>query len=189
MEQTASAPDGIDYKQLVARFMNNIRHGKALGFQLVEASRDGVTVRLPYKEDLVGNPTTGVIHGGAITALLDESCGMAVAAAIAPEMDITPTIDLRIDYMRPAEPHRDIFAYTHVYRLSKSVAFARGVAYQDHPDKPIAHCVATFIRMGMKGGYLAPKGAKPQGLEEAQHSEPNAQAAADPQVLKDRGVE
>lgn len=152
-----SGQPAFDYHRMVSKFMKSIKHGLVLGLELVDAGKEGVTIRLPYKNELVGNPYTGVIHGGAITALLDQACGMAVAAAIAPEMDITPTIDLRIDYMRPAEPHRDILAYTHVYRLTKSVAFARGVAYQDSIDKPIAHCVATFIRMGMKDGYLGNK--------------------------------
>ncbi len=150
-------PAPFDYHRMVTRFMKSIKHGQVLGFELVDANKEGVTIKLPYKAELVGNPYTGVIHGGVITTLLDQACGMAVAAAIAPEMDITPTIDLRIDYMRPAEPHRDVLAYTHVYRVTKSVVFARGVAYQDSVDKPIAHCVATFIRMGMKDGYLGSK--------------------------------
>ncbi len=152
-----AAPAPFDYHRMVRKFMKNIRHGQVLGLELLEASKEGITIKLPYSTDLVGNPYTGVIHGGAITALLDQSCGMAVAAAIAPELDITPTIDLRIDYMRPAEPHRDVLAYTHVYRVTRSVVFARGVAYQDDINKPIAHCVATFIRMGMKDGYLGGK--------------------------------
>lgn len=150
----------FDINKMVNKFMSSIKHGNMLGLELVEASKEGVTIKLPYKEELVGNPYTGVIHGGAITSLLDQACGMAVAAAIAPELDITPTIDLRIDYMRPAEPHRDIIAFTHVYRVTRSVVFARGVAYQESVDKPIAHCVATFIRMGMKDGYLGNKKKK-----------------------------
>lgn len=154
-ETPANPP--FDIHRMVSKFMKSIKHGQVLGLELVDASKDGITIKLPYNTELVGNPYTGVIHGGAITALLDQACGMAVAAAIAPEMDITPTIDLRIDYMRPAEPHRDVIAHTHVYRVTKSVVFARGVAYQDSIDKPIAHCVATFIRMGMKAGYLGGK--------------------------------
>lgn len=153
----ADSPPSYDYHRMVNKFMKSIRHGQTLGLELVAAAKEGITIKLPYNEELVGNPYTGVIHGGAITALLDQSCGMAVAAAIAPELDITPTIDLRIDYMRPAEPHRDVLAFTEVYRVTKSVVFARGVAYQDDINKPIAHCVATFIRMGMKDGYLGGK--------------------------------
>lgn len=154
-EPASEKPFDID--RMVRKFMSSIKHGQTLGLELVEATKEGVTIKLPYKEELVGNPYTGVIHGGAITSLLDQACGMAVAVAIAPELDITPTIDLRIDYMRPAEPHRDIMAFTHIYRVTRSVVFARGVAYQDSIDKPIAHCVATFIRMGMKDGYLGGK--------------------------------
>ena len=39
-------------------------------------------MRLPYSAQLVGNPDTGVVHGGVITALLDQACGMAVGSAL-----------------------------------------------------------------------------------------------------------
>ena len=60
---------------------------------------------MPYDAKLVGNPETGVLHGGAITALLDGASGAAVFAAL---VDIVPiaTLDLRIDYLRPAESGR-----------------------------------------------------------------------------------
>jgi uncharacterized protein (TIGR00369 family) len=130
-------------------FLGGVRHSMLLGMTLEEISEEGLIVRLPYSEKIIGNPETGVIHGGAITSLMDQSCGLAVAQAIAPDFDITPTIDLRIDYMRPAEPKKDVLAYVTAYRKTKSVVFARGVAYQDSQDQPIAHCVANFMRMGL----------------------------------------
>lgn len=130
-------------------FLNGVKHSKLLGMTLEEINEEGLVVRLPYSDKIVGNPETGVIHGGAITSLMDQACGLAVAQAMSPDFDITPTIDLRIDYMKPAEPHRDVFAYVTAYRKTRSVVFARGVAYQDNRDDPIAHCVANFMRMGL----------------------------------------
>ena len=130
-------------------FLNGVRHSKELGITLEEITKDGLVVRLPYSDKIIGNPDTGVIHGGAITSLMDQSCGLAVAQAMAPDFDITPTIDLRIDYMRPAEPGKDVFAYVEAYRKTRSVVFTRGIAYQDDRQDPIAHCVANFMRMGL----------------------------------------
>lgn len=130
-------------------FLKGVKHSMVLGMTLEEITKEGLIVRLPYSEKIVGNPDTGVIHGGAITSLMDQACGLAVAQAMAPDFDITPTIDLRIDYMRPAEPKRDVLAYVTAYRKTRSVVFARGVAYQDSQDQPIAHCVANFMRMGL----------------------------------------
>ena len=150
MGQPENALSDHDREKLLRRFMAAIKHSQVPGLELVEANSDCVMLRLPYRQELVGNPGTGVIHGGAITSLLDQVCGMAVVSAIAPEVDIAPTLDLRIDYMRPATPGQDVFAKAHVYRLTKSVAFARGVAFQGSEDKPIAHCVGNFMRLGMK---------------------------------------
>src|ERR1700743_3329739 len=38
--------------------------------------------RLPYSENLVGDPQTGVVHGGVITGLLDHTCGLAVMSKL-----------------------------------------------------------------------------------------------------------
>ena len=62
---------------------------------------------LPYDDKLVGNPDTGVMHGGAITALLDACSGAAVFAALDEWVPIA-TLDLRIDYLRAAEVGRDV---------------------------------------------------------------------------------
>lgn len=130
-------------------FLQGVRHSMELGMTLDEITPEGLVVRLPYSDKIIGNPDTGVIHGGAITSLMDQACGLAVAQAMAPDFDITPTIDLRIDYMRPAEPGKDVYAYVSAYRKTRSVVFARGVAYQDDREQPIAHCVANFMRMGL----------------------------------------
>jgi uncharacterized protein (TIGR00369 family) len=142
-------PKPFDLERVLNRFLKGVRHSMVVGIELEEVSPQGLVLRLPYSERIIGNPDTGVIHGGAITTLMDQACGLAVAAALAPEFDITPTIDLRIDYMRPAEPRKDVFAFVEAYRKTRQVVFARGIAYQDGDrSRPIAHCVANFMRMG-----------------------------------------
>lgn len=139
----------ISLEKGLTLFLKGVRHSMELGMTLEEISEAGLVVRLPYSEKIVGNPETGVIHGGAITSLMDQACGLAVAQAIWPDFDITPTIDLRIDYMRAAEPDKDVLAYVTAYRKTRNVVFARGIAYQDSQDDPVAHCVANFMRMGL----------------------------------------
>src|SRR5882757_6430012 len=83
------------------QFSGSVPHNRALGMEIVEVSPAEALFRLPYDPKLVGNPDTGVLHGGAITALLDGASGAAVFAALT---DLVPiaTLDLRIDYLRPA---------------------------------------------------------------------------------------
>jgi uncharacterized protein (TIGR00369 family) len=124
-----------------------IPHAAAIGMKLVSRAEGICVVRLPYAEHLVGDPDTGVIHGGVITALLDNASGMAVrSGGGAPDEERTmATLDLRIDYMRPAQPHEDLIAEAECYRMTNNVAFVRAVAYQTDRNDPIATSVATFM--------------------------------------------
>lgn len=102
------------------------------------------TMRLPYGPHLVGDPQTGVIHGGAITALLDHTSGAAVMAALKEPMAIA-TLDLRIDYMKPAVPGEAITAEVTCLKVTHEVAFVRGSAFQSSPEDAIAHCTGAFM--------------------------------------------
>lgn len=117
---------------------------QALGLEYVSAETAQVTVKCPYKLELVGDPDTGVIAGGVVTTLLDHTCGLAVWAAL-PQFTSIATLDLRIDYMRAAEPGLDVFAHAHCYRLTRSVAFVRAQAYDRSPDHLIATAQAAFM--------------------------------------------
>ena len=129
------------------QFLTALRHCQVLGIQVHEALPSGLTLRLPYHGQIVGNPETGVIHGGALTTLMDTTCGIATVCVLS-EFEICPTIDLRIDYMRAAAPNKDVFGFAECYRVTPTIIFVRGYAYQDDPQEPIAHVVGTFMRMG-----------------------------------------
>lgn len=135
---------------LVRKFSAEVPHNRALGMTVV-AIEDALAVfELPYDAKLVGNPDTGVIHGGAITALLDGASGAAVFAAMT-EFVAIATLDLRIDYLRPAEVGRTVMCRANCYKRTRNVAFTRAVAYHDSPDDPIAHSVGTFM-IATRGG-------------------------------------
>ncbi|PNB53535.1 thioesterase, partial [Pseudomonas sp. GW531-E2] len=93
------------------------------------------TLKVPYRDDLVGDPATGVIAGGVVTALLDHVCGQAVATSLDTYAPIA-TLDLRIDYLRAAEPGLDIFAHAHCFKITRSVAFVRATAYDRTREDP-----------------------------------------------------
>ena len=121
-------------------------HGEALGLTVIEQSTGRAVVSVPYSPDLVGDPETGVIHGGVLTTMLDNASGMSVR--FAEEMDeetAIATLDLRIDYMRAAIPFKPIVAEAVCYKRTRNVAFVRGVAYQEERSDPVATSVATFM--------------------------------------------
>lgn len=130
--------------KLIRGFSANVPHNRALGMQILEIARAEALFKLPYDVKLVGNPDTGVLHGGAITALLDGASGAAVFATLTDFVPIA-TLDLRIDYLRPAEAGQAVHARATCYKLTRNVAFTRAVAYHEDPDDPIAHSVGTFM--------------------------------------------
>ena len=134
------------FKPMLKLAMERTGHGAALGFELTRVGRGAVEMSFPYKEEVVGNPVTGVVHGGVIVSLLDTCCGCA-AISVLKRPSVTPTMDLRLDYMHPAEPGQPIYVSAKVYRDTSNVIFCRGSAWQDDPENPIAHCVATFMRV------------------------------------------
>jgi len=129
---------------VATRFAMSIPHVRELGIVAVEASAGEGVLKLPYRQDLIGNPDTGVLHGGVITTLIDTVCGFAVFCGLG-EIKTIATLDLRIDYLKPATPEQDLFAYAHCYKATRNVAFVRAVAYHDERDDPIAHTAATFM--------------------------------------------
>ncbi|CAN5330082.1 PaaI family thioesterase [soil metagenome] len=139
-------------------------HAKALGLEFVEADVGRAVLKAPYREDLVGDPETGVIAGGVVTALLDHVCGQAVWAALEGYTTIA-TLDLRIDYMRAAEPGLPVFAEAHCYKLTRSVAFVRATAYDRDPSDPVAAAQASFM-LNSNAGRKAGANLKPRVTQE-----------------------
>jgi len=126
----------------------------ALGIETVEFHKGVAVLKTPYKLELVGDPDTGVIAGGVVTTLLDHACGQAVMAALGAPAPIA-TLDLRIDYMRAAEPGLDVFARAHCYKLTRSIAFVRATAYDRDHDDPVATAQAAFMLTGPVEAPLA----------------------------------
>ena len=134
----------IDKNRLAQRFMEAIPHAQALGIFFENIGSGTAEMHMHYDKKFVGDPQTGVIHGGAVFALLDSCCGAAVLSH--PEQKgLTATIDLRVDYMRPATPGQTIRARAQCYNMTRSVAFVSAVALDDNDDKPVATAAGAFV--------------------------------------------
>jgi len=116
---------------------------KAMGMHVTDIGVGTATFTMPYTPELIGDPETGVIHGGAISTLLDSVSGLAVIAH--PEQNGgTATIDLRIDYMRPATVGEDLIAHADVYHITRNVAITRATAWGADKNKPFAQATGAF---------------------------------------------
>ncbi len=131
-------------------FLSSIRHCAVLGISFAAAGENSLTLKLPYGEKIVGNPFNGVIHSGSITTLMDTAMGLAVPLTL-DNYELCPTLDLRIDYMGAAIPNETVYGKAVVYRITEHVVFVRGTAYhKEDPERPIARCVASFMRLGKR---------------------------------------
>jgi uncharacterized protein (TIGR00369 family) len=111
---------------------------------VLAVAKGRASMQLDWAPHLVGNPDTGVLHGGAITALLDSCCGMSVGTMLNEPAPFA-TLDLRIDYARPATPHKAVIAEAECYRISSNVAFTRAIAHQGDRNDPVAAASGTFM--------------------------------------------
>ena len=137
-----SLPD--DPKAKIARqFIAAIPHSRDLGMVLEEIGGGVAVISMPYDPRFVGDARTGVIHGGAVSALMDTCSGAAVISHDATP-GVTATLDLRIDYMRPATPGQRITARATCYHVTRTVAFVRAEAFDDDTERPVASATGAF---------------------------------------------
>ncbi|RAP40136.1 MULTISPECIES: PaaI family thioesterase [Rhodovulum] len=129
------------------RFIEQIPHAHALSMRVDQLGDGRAELSMPYDSRLVGDPRNGVIHGGAVSALLDTCGGTAVLSH--PEGPAqTATISLRIDYMRAATPGQRLVARAECYHVTRSVAFVRATATDDDRGHPVATATGTFTADG-----------------------------------------
>lgn len=131
-------------KRFIDSFMLAIPHLKALGITYHGHGRGWSELALPYAEHLVAYPDAGVIASGAIFSLMDSAGGFSVMTG-AERMQPVATLDLRLDYLRPATPGQTIIGRSEVQKMTRSVVFVRGLAHDGDPARPVAHMTGSFM--------------------------------------------
>ena len=130
-----------------ARFFHVARrvgHGRALGMEFSSAGENWAQLGLPWREELVGVPEGGILATGAIVSLIDTASGISVWTALGKFQPLV-TLNLRLDYLRPAFRGETVFARCECSKLTRRIAFTRGIAHGGDPDRPIAYSSGTFM--------------------------------------------
>ena len=131
-----------------AAFMLRHGHSAKIGLRYHDHGADWVALELPWREDLVGEVDRGVLASGPIISMLDMASGLAIWNTQGAFVPIA-TLDLRVDYQRPAAREAAIIGRVECYRLSRSAAFVRGVAHdgdlQNSPNDSVATMSGVFM--------------------------------------------
>jgi uncharacterized protein (TIGR00369 family) len=137
--------DHLDAMRNFVQAMNQgSPHAIALKMETVSIDATGAVLRVPYDEKLIGDPETGVIAGGVVTTLLDHACGQAVHTGLT-EFKTIATLDLRIDYLRPAGPRLGVTVQANCYKLTRSIGFVRAQAWDVDASDLVATAQASFM--------------------------------------------
>jgi uncharacterized protein (TIGR00369 family) len=143
-------------------FMQGIPFARAAGMTPTFARDSRGVLTMPSRPEWMGNTATGQVHPGCLTVLADTACGVAVGAALDP-MQPYATLDLRMDYLRPAMAGHELRCDAHCHRLTRHVAFVRGEVFQGEQDDPVATVNATFMlgTASSRRSDLPPEGGTP----------------------------
>jgi uncharacterized protein (TIGR00369 family) len=120
-----------------------------LGIEVEHIEVGGALMRIPARPDLTGDPFRPALHGGVISALADSAGGLAVFTQL-DEDQVTSTVDIRVDYLRPGNVDEDLLAKSTVVRMGSRVATTHTVIYQSNPDKPVAVSSAVYSVVRLK---------------------------------------
>ena len=137
---------------LVKGYPAAVPHSGALGMRITQLESTHAEMRLPFREDFLGDAERGLIHTGVVTSLIDSACGVAVLAHLESPERIA-TLDLRVDYLRASRRGAELICRAECYRSTALIVFVRAQAWQDDPAQPVAVGLATFMRAAPKGHW------------------------------------
>lgn len=136
------APD-FDPVRLI-RGMARSGHNALIGMDYGAHGENWCELVLPWRDELVGDTATGIIASGPIITMMDMATSISVwltSGKFRPQA----TLDLRVDYLRPATPGRAVTGRGECYKLTKTIAFIRGEAHDGDAAHPVAHVAGTYI--------------------------------------------
>ena len=115
-----------------------------MDLKIEKAEATGVEIRMPFNPDFCVDNEGTMLHGGILTALLDSAFGLANFLAIE-NVENMATVDLRVEYLCPAQSRADVVVFAECYRQTRHVAFNSGRVWFDTPGLPeIARGFAAF---------------------------------------------
>ncbi|BDU73955.1 PaaI family thioesterase [Mesoterricola silvestris] len=119
-----------------------------LGVVLHPQVEAGPILRMPFRDELIGNPRLPAIHGGVLAGFAETVMFMHLVATSAPMLPAIPkAVDFSIDYLRPARPV-DTFGQGITIRLGNRVSLVQASLWQEDPQRPVAATRGHWLMPG-----------------------------------------
>ncbi|MDD3762123.1 MAG: PaaI family thioesterase [Nevskiales bacterium] len=132
------ARDEGSYSELLAL----VPFARFLGIEL-DGEGSGVTARLPFRAELVGNRQANALHGGVTAAFMENAALLELMLRL--DLDRVPkSIDFSIDYLLSGRAE-DAYARCEISRVGSRVAHAVVRCWQQQESMPIAVARAHFL--------------------------------------------
>lgn len=135
--------DAFDPERFIS-VLSTRAHGGLIGLRYVDHGADWIDLAIDYDEKLVSDPDSGILASGPILAMMDMATSLSIWIRQG-KFRAQATLDLRVDYLRPATPGKAVIGRGECYRITRNVAFIRGQAHDGDPDDPVAHVVGTYM--------------------------------------------
>ena len=133
--------------EIAARFNGGIPYNQAIGLRVVDVAGERIVTALDYRECFLGDPGAGLWHTSVGLAAADSTCGLAVFLAL-PGLETIATLDLRMDYLRPAVAEQGLWIEAECYHVTRCVGFVRATLHQGERERAVSLCTAAFMRTG-----------------------------------------
>ena len=128
----------------IRAYFDEVPHARECGVVVEHLGADGVRLCLPFREDWLGDPERGLIHTAVVSFLIDNAAGVAALAAL-PGPGRVATLDLRVDYLRPALRDLPLHCEARCLRRTRQIAFVQSEVWQGERAQPVASSQATFM--------------------------------------------
>jgi len=140
----ADKPKFMNVDDLLSLWLRRSGFHGEMNAEIIEADKKSVLLKLPFNSDFCADAAKELIHGGVLTAFMDSAFGLATMLAV-PGLRTTATLDLRVEYLRPAKSRSDLLVFAECYRQTRHIAFNRGrVWFDGDNEKEVATGYASF---------------------------------------------
>src|SRR5262249_40997938 len=112
-------------------------------WELIELDPEHGTIEVAFQASAQFANPVGVVQGGFLAAMLDDTMGPALVATLA-EDQFAPTLDLHVQFLRPARPGR-LVGRGRVVQRGREVCFLAGELLD--PDGRLVATAAATARI------------------------------------------